>query len=103
MIEKGIADGFELIKTAVPAVVTTSYEVGALREPGVEAFMSAGKKPLTVWNAQQLGLENVKTSRTDIIKMYQPSHTGQCVMIEGTAPEQKAVNMVKKLKEIKVI
>ncbi len=103
MIEKGIADGFELIKTAVPAVVTTGYEVGALREPGVEAFMSAGKKPLTVWNAQQLGLENVKTSRTDIIKMYQPSHTGQCVMIEGTAPEQKAVNIVKKLKEIKVI
>ncbi len=81
--------------------MTTSYEVGALREPDVEAFMSAGKKPMTVWNAQELGLESGKTSRTSFLKMYQPAHDIKCEIMEGASPEEKAVKLVTKLKELK--
>jgi electron transfer flavoprotein alpha/beta subunit len=63
--------------------VTCSYEVGALREPGVEAFMTAGKKPMTVWNAQTLGFEPNQAARVNITKMYQPPHEGKCEMLEG--------------------
>jgi electron transfer flavoprotein beta subunit len=102
-VERAMADGYEVIEADAPAVVTTSYEVGALREPGVEAFMSAGKKPITVWNAQQLGLESGKSARTDMLKMYQPAHEGKCELIEGTSPEEKAAKMVARLKAAKVI
>jgi electron transfer flavoprotein beta subunit len=102
-VEKALPDGYEVVEAPAPAVVTTSYEVGALREPDVEAFMSAGKKPMTVWNAQALGLESGKTSRTSFLKMYQPAHESRCEIMEGASPEEKAVKLVTKLKEIKMI
>ena len=102
-VERALPEGYEVVEAPAPAVVTVSYEVGALREPDVEAFMSAGKKPLTVWNAQALGLEPAKTSRTGFLKMYQPAHDSKCEIVEGAGPEEKAVKLVTKLKEIKVI
>jgi electron transfer flavoprotein beta subunit len=102
-VERALPDGYEIIEVSTPAVVTTSYEVGELREPDVEAFMSAGKKPLTVWNAQALGLESAKTSRTSFLKMYQPVHDTRCEIMEGASPEEKALKLVTKLKAIKVI
>jgi electron transfer flavoprotein beta subunit len=102
-VEKTIAEGYVVVETPLPAVVTTSYEVGTLREPGVEAFMSAGKKPMTVWNAQALGLESGKTSYTSFTKMYQPAHETKCEIMEGASPEEKSGKLVSKLKEIKVI
>ena len=102
-VERALPEGYEVVETPAPAVVTISYEVGALREPDVEAFMSAGKKPLTVWNAQALGLESAKSSRTSFLKMYQPAHDTRCEIVEGAGPEEKAVKLVTKLKEIKVI
>ena len=102
-VERATAEGTEVVEVATPVVVTTSYEVGALREPGVEAFMAAGKKPMTVWNAQALGLEAAKPSRTSFQKMYQPAHESKCDMVEGASPEEKAVKLVTKLKAAKVI
>ena len=102
-IERSLPEGYEVIEVATPAVVTTSYEVGALREPGVEAFMSAGKKPMTVWNAQQLGLTPGQASRTSFLKMYQPAYINVCQMMDGSSPEEKAVKLVNRLKETKVI
>ncbi len=102
-VEKALADGSEVVELPLPAVVTTSYEVGTLREPGVEAFMSAGKKPMTVWNAQTLGLQPGITNPTSFAKMYQPAHDTKCEIMEGASPEEKAGKLVAKLKENKVI
>ncbi len=102
-VERVLPDGYEVVEAHTPAVVTVSYEVGVLREPGVEAFMSAGKKPMTVWNAQTLGLEPVTTGRTHFLRMYQPAHESKCEIMPGATPEEKAANLVAKLKEIKII
>jgi electron transfer flavoprotein beta subunit len=102
-VERASQEGSEVIEAQTPAVVTASYEVGALREPGVEAFVSAGKKPVTVRNAQELGLEPGKTSRTGFLKMYQTTHDAKCEMLSGASHEEKARRLVVKLQEAKVI
>jgi electron transfer flavoprotein beta subunit len=102
-VEKASPDGHEVIDSSTPAVVTVTYEVGALREPGVEAFMSAAKKPISTWNAAELGIETDKVSRFDMLKMDMPTHEGKCEILEGASPEEKAEKLVAKLKEIKVI
>jgi electron transfer flavoprotein alpha/beta subunit len=102
-VEKASADGYEIIEAPAPAVVTTNYEVGALREPGVEAFMSAAKKPVTNWNARELGIETGNTNRFTMIKMNEPAHESKCEILEGSSSEEKAVNLVTKLREIKVL
>ncbi len=102
-VEKASLDGSEVIEVTAPAVVTTGYEVGTLREPGVEAFMSASKKPITTWSIQELGIEPGTTDRFTMIKMDEPSHDSTCEMLGGSSPEEKAANMVARLKEMKVI
>ena len=102
-VEKALPDGYEVIETPTPAVVTTTYEVGALREPGVEAFMSAAKKPVTTWNAAELGIETGSTDRFDRLKMSQPARESKCEILEGAGPDEKAARLVTRLREAKVI
>jgi electron transfer flavoprotein beta subunit len=102
-IEKTSDDGYDVIEVPAPAVVTTTYEVGALREPGVEAFMSAASKPMTKWDAQELGIETENTDRFSMTRMYEPAHKGTCEILEGASPEEKAEKLVAKLTEVKVI
>jgi electron transfer flavoprotein beta subunit len=102
-VEKTAADGREVLEAPLPAVVTTTYEVGALREPGVEAFMSASKKPVTTWTAADLGLAAAGSDRFDMTKMQVPAHEGKCEILDGASPEEKAAKLAAKLKEVKVI
>jgi electron transfer flavoprotein beta subunit len=102
-VEKASPDGHEVIEAPTPAVVTTNYEVGALREPGVEAFMLAAKKPITTWNAQELGIETGNTDRFNLLRMDEPAHESKCEILEGASSEEKAEKLVAKLKEVKVI
>jgi electron transfer flavoprotein beta subunit len=102
-VEKATDDGYELIEVPAPAVVTATYEVGALREPGVEAFMSASSKPITKWDAQELGIETGNTDRFSMTKMYEPIHASTCEILEGANHGEKAEKLVAKLMEAKAI
>jgi electron transfer flavoprotein beta subunit len=102
-VEKASPEGHDVIEAPTPAVVTTNYEVGVLREPGVEAFMSAAKKPVTTWNAEELGIETGNTDRFKLLKMDEPAHESKCEILDGASPEEKAEKLVAKLKEVKVI
>jgi electron transfer flavoprotein beta subunit len=103
IVERSLPDGYEVMEVPCPAVVTTTYEVGALREPGVEAFMSAGQKPITTWSATDLGIEPGGTDRFEILTMGTPVHEGRCEILEGAGPEQKAAQLLARLRETKVI
>jgi electron transfer flavoprotein beta subunit len=102
-VERALPEGYEVLEVTAPAVVTTNYEVGVLREPGVEAFMAANKKPITVWNAQQLGLDMSQKSSVNLLKLFQPVREGKCEMVEGATPEEKAGKLAARLREVKII
>jgi electron transfer flavoprotein beta subunit len=102
-IEKNMSDGYEVIETASPVLVTVTGEVGILRKPGMEAFMSAAKKPVTSWDAEDLGIETGDVDYKSIVRMNTPVYPENCEMMEGTSPEEMAANLAVKLKEIGVI
>jgi electron transfer flavoprotein beta subunit len=102
-VERALPDGYEAVEAPAPSVVTATYEVGALREPGVEAFISAAKKPITTWNARELGIETANTNRFDLLKMYEPAHEGKCEILDGAGPDEKAAKLVARLREAKLI
>ena len=103
VVERSLPDGYEVLEVPCPAVVTTTYEVGSLREPGLEAFMSVGQKPITTWSAADLGLELGDTNRFEMLTMETPVHEGQCEILEGAGVEQKAEQLLARLRETKVI
>jgi electron transfer flavoprotein beta subunit len=102
-VKKPSVEGYEIIEAPSPVVVTVSYEVGALREPGVEAFMSASQKPITTWDIQELKLENDGTDMFIINRMEEPSQGNNCEIIDGTGFEEKVARLVTRLKETKVL
>ena len=103
IVERSLPDGYEVLEVPCPAVVTTTYEVGSLREPGVEAFMSAGQKPITTWSAADLGIDLGSSRRLEILTMETPVHEGRCEIIEGAGPEEKARELLARLREAKAI
>ena len=50
-VERLVAEGYEVVEAALPALVTASNEVGELRFPPVKAVIAAQKMDATVWNA----------------------------------------------------
>jgi electron transfer flavoprotein beta subunit len=103
VVERSLPDGYEVMEVPCPAVVTVTYEVGSLREPGVEAFMSAGQKPVTTWSTADLGIDLAGASRFEILTMETPVHEGRCEILEGASPEEKAGQLLARLREAKVI
>lgn len=103
VVERSLPDGYEVLEVPCPAVVTTTYEVGSLREPGVEAFMSAGQKPITTWSAADLGLDLGAAKQFEMLTMETPVHEGRCEIIEGAGPEEKARGLIARLRETKAI
>jgi len=103
VVERSLPDGYEVLEVPCPALVTATYEVGSLREPGVEAFMSAGQKPITTWNAADLGIDPGAAGQIEILTMETPVHEGRCEIIEGAGPEDKARGLVERLRETKAI
>lgn len=102
-VERVQTDGYDIVSINSPALVTVSYEVGNLREPGVEGFLSATKKPLTKWNAQDLEIDPSQLQKIEIVKLYCPERDSQCEMVEGEGPDDKAAGLITVLEAEKLL
>jgi electron transfer flavoprotein beta subunit len=102
-VERVLPDGYDIITVDMPALVTVSYEVGILREPGVEGFLAATKKPLTTWKAPDLEIDPSQLQKTEILKLYTPERDTQCEMITGADPGEMAKGLVAALEAEKLL
>jgi electron transfer flavoprotein beta subunit len=102
-VERLTPDGSEIIESVLPAVVTASSEIGAIRTAALAGIMAAQKKPLKVWTSKDLGLTSAQFKKTSLVKLYQPVRVGKCEIIAGATPEEAAASLAAKLKENKVI
>lgn len=102
-VERVVSDGYEVVESPLPALVTASNEIGDLRFPTVKQTMAALKIPFTVWNAQDLGVEAAKLQKTSKVKLYQPVQEVNTEVIEGETPEEAGTKLALKLRENKVL
>ena len=106
-IERVIPDGYELIESALPAVVTLSNEHAAPRYPNVKGIMMAKRKEPIVWKPADIGADLTKIGaggrRTKLVKLFQPVRDSKCEIVAGDTPEEAATKLAQKLREAKVI
>ena len=102
-VERVLAYGTETIGLSLPALVTVSGEIGALRTASVKAIMDAQKKPLMVWNATELGVNQPQTRKINLQKVFQPVHQTKCELVTADTPEEAATNLARRLREIKAL
>ena len=103
-VERVVSDGFEIIEAPLPALVSASNEIGELRFPTIASIMAAQKKPITVWNAQELQVEPSQMKRVNLLKLSTPPHREvECQFMDSDTPEEAGANLALKLREDKLI
>ncbi len=106
-LERITDDGYEVVEVSLPCVVTVSNEIGEPRYPTIKGIMGAKKIEPIVWKPADIGVEasqiGTQGRRTKLQKLFQPVREGKCEIIEGEGPEEAAVNLAAKLRELKVL
>jgi len=106
-VERVTADGYEIVETSLPALLTVSNELGEPRYPTIKGIMAAKKKDPIIWTPADLGVEPDQIGeagrRAKMLKLFQPVHEGKVEIIEGESPEESAANLALKLREAKIL
>ena len=106
-VERVTADGYEVIETPLPALITVSNEVGEVRYPNIKGIMAAKRKQPIVWKPVDIGLDPSQVGqagrRARLLKLFQPVREGKCQIITADTPEEAAANLALKLREEKLL
>ncbi len=103
-VERVISDGYEVIEAPMPVLITASSEIGELRTATVKAIIAAQQKPVTTWNADDLGVNPSQLKRTNLRALFIPDRRGvKCQLIEGESPEEAGANLAQQLRETKIL
>lgn len=100
--------GFEILEAHVPLVVTvTNDETNAPRLPSVRDTMMAFRKPIQNLSFGDLGLDasalTAAAAYVEVRDLFIPVQEGHCEMIPGENGEEMAVNLARKLADLKIL
>ncbi len=58
LVERDLEDGYEVVETKLPALLTVTREINEPRIPPLPAIMRASRKPLKILKASELGISS---------------------------------------------
>ena len=102
-VERVVADGYEVIESPMPAVVTVSNELGELRPATLEAIIAVQKKEITTRTAADLEIYPSRLKRSRRQRLYIPVRDVTCQIIDGESPQITVGNLARKLRKDKII
>lgn len=103
-VERVLPNGYELIETQLPAVVTLSSELGEPRYPTLRGIMAATKKQPTLWSVKDLPIEPAfLTQYLRIDTIATPAKQNECTIIKGSTGHEAGKNLAIQLREAKLI
>jgi electron transfer flavoprotein beta subunit len=102
-VEKLSEDGYEVVKTKMPVLVTVSSELGDLRYVSVQAFRAVSKKPVKILGAANLELDLKRLTYRTILNLFAFHAERQCRFIEGESSQEKGENLALTLRQDRVI
>ncbi|HFB07000.1 MAG TPA: electron transfer flavoprotein subunit beta/FixA family protein, partial [Chloroflexi bacterium] len=106
-VEQVIPDGYRSVEVTLPALITVTSELGALRYATLKGIMAAGKKQPVVWKPADIGLEPSQVGaagrHSKLDKLFQPVKEAKCEIISGETPAEAGANLAVRLKEAKLL
>jgi electron transfer flavoprotein alpha/beta subunit len=92
IVKKALEDGYEMVQTGMPALLTVTKDINIPRTPTIDAIIDSCSKEISVWTAEDLSVDNtqlgLKGSPTRIKKAFTPpSSGGKVEMLKGTYEE----------------
>ncbi len=101
-VERMTEEGYDVVQTSLPCLLTVVKEINEPRLPSLKGMMRAKKAQITAWkatdiemNAEQLGLTG---SPTQVVKVFTPPPRPKGQIFD-TTPEEAASQLVTLLKD----
>ncbi|MDD5687965.1 MAG: electron transfer flavoprotein subunit beta/FixA family protein [Elusimicrobia bacterium] len=105
-VERMMEDGYDLIESPVPCLLTVVKEINTPRLPSLRGMMFSKKAEIKHYTAKMIEADKTKLgfsgSPTNVMKVFSPSQRKGGERIAGE-PSEQAVKLVAKLKETKII
>ena len=102
-VERVLEDGIETVEADLPAVVTISNELGAVRYASLRETMRAARKPIVTWAPGDIGLGAAQVgaaaSRRVLERLYVPVNDIECEFMEGDTAAGMATALARRLRE----
>jgi electron transfer flavoprotein beta subunit len=100
--ERLMDEGYDIVETSLPALITVVKEINQPRVPSLKGKMKAKSLKVTSWNAKDIGADDskcgLKGSPTKVVKIFPPSPRGQREVLTGSMEDQ-ITTVVSKLRE----
>lgn len=101
-VQRLMEDGIDTVQMKLPALISVVKEINIPRLPSLRGKRSAKSAELTVWNAEDLGLDEkqigLNGSPTQVLNIFSPKHEKQVEKFEGDT-DQAAELVVRRLHE----
>ncbi|MDD5618313.1 MAG: electron transfer flavoprotein subunit beta/FixA family protein [Candidatus Omnitrophica bacterium] len=100
-VERMTEEGFEILKTPLPCLITVVKEINEPRIPSLKGMMRAKSAKITSWKAIDLELEEhrlgLKGSPTQVVKIFTPPPRPKGQVFDGS-PEESVEKLIDVLK-----
>ncbi len=99
-IQASLDEGYEIVQSSLPCLVTVSNELGEPRYPTLRGIMSASRKSPTIWNIQDLNLNMTKLEPSfELLDLFIPVTERSCELIHGENDEDAGRNLALRLRQ----
>ena len=106
-VERVLPDGYEVIETSLPAVMTISNELGEPRFATLKGIMTAAKKQPLLWSPADIGADPSQIGAAGrlvkLVKLVRPVKEAKCELIEGENAADAGEKLALRLREAKLI
>lgn len=102
-VKRVTLDGYQVFETVVPVVLTVSNEDCKPRFPTGFGVITAARKQLTVWKAQDIGADLTGMGAAvskELLDLSVYEHKRACVFLSGESTEETAFKLASKLREL---
>jgi electron transfer flavoprotein beta subunit len=107
-MKRQVETGYEVLEVGRPSLATvTNDEANLPRYPSVRGIRMAMRKEIPVWKADDLEIDRARlgdsAAMIEMDELFIPERKQRCEIITGDSGEEKAQNLVRRLRELKLI
>jgi electron transfer flavoprotein beta subunit len=103
-VERSLGDGFQVVETPLPAVITVSNELGEPRYPTLRGIMAATRKQPVRWGLADVGVAPASLEPAlELERLFVPQKRLEAEIVKGENEADAGRKLALRLREAKLI